>query len=72
MVDEIEVKSVLNKQKKRDSWFLNEYSVNPYMGCPFCIYCYARGSKYGKNLRKNLSVKINAPKVFEKQLYSVQ
>lgn len=24
-----EVKSILNKHKKRDSWFLDDYSVNP-------------------------------------------
>jgi DNA repair photolyase len=59
----------LNKHKKRDSWFLDDYSVSPYSGCSFnCIYCYTRGSKYGKNLAKNLSVKINAPEILEKQL----
>jgi len=26
------VKSVLNKHKNRDSWFLDDYSVNPYEG----------------------------------------
>lgn len=69
MIDEIQVKSVLNKHKRRDTWFLDDYSVNPYSGCSFnCIYCYTRGSKYGVNLAKSLSVKINAPEIFEKQL----
>lgn len=69
MVNEIRVKSVLNKQKKRDSWFLNDYSVNPYEGCSFnCIYCYIRGSKYGENIVGALSAKANAPEVLEKQL----
>jgi hypothetical protein len=27
MVNEIYVKSILNKHKKRDSWFLDDYSV---------------------------------------------
>jgi DNA repair photolyase len=41
MVKEIKVKSILNKHKKRDGWFLDDYSVNPYYGCPFnCVYCY--------------------------------
>jgi DNA repair photolyase len=69
MVNEIKVKSILNKHKKRDDWFLDDYSVNPYEGCSFnCIYCYIRGSKYGENMAKTLSVKINAPKLLEKQL----
>ena len=69
MVNEIQVKSVLNKHKKRDDWFLDDYSVNPYSGCSFnCIYCYIRGSKYGENMAKTLSAKINAPELLEKQL----
>ena len=69
MVNEIQVKSILNKHKKRDDWFLDDYSVNPYSGCSFnCIYCYIRGSKYGENMAKTLSAKINAPKLLEKQL----
>jgi len=69
MVNEIQVKSILNKHKKRDDWFLDDYSVNPYFGCSFnCTYCYIRGSKYGENLVKTLSVKVNAPELLEKQL----
>ena len=69
MANEIKVKSILNKHKKRDDWFLDDYSVNPYSGCSFnCIYCYIRGSKYGENMAKMLSAKINAPDVLEKQL----
>lgn len=53
MVDEIQVKSILNKHKKRDDWFLDEYSVNPYSGCSFnYIYCYIRGSKYGETWQR--------------------
>ena len=66
---EIQIKSILNKHKKRDDWFLDDYSVNPYSGCSFnCIYCYIRGSKYGENMAETLSVKINAPEILEKQL----
>ncbi len=69
MINEIRVKSILNKHKKRDDWFLDDYSINPYSGCSYnCIYCYIRGSKYGENMAKTLSVKINAPEVLEKQL----
>ncbi|MCD6530566.1 radical SAM protein [Candidatus Bathyarchaeota archaeon] len=69
MVNKILVKSVLNKHRRRDDWFLDDYSVNPYFGCSFnCIYCYVRGSKYGANMAKNLSVKVNAPEILERQL----
>ncbi len=64
-----EVRSVLNKHKKRDSWFLDDYSVNPYEGCSCnCLYCYIRGSKYGENMEDGLIVKSNALEVLEKQL----
>lgn len=69
MPREIEVKSVLNKTKKRDPWFLDDYTFNPYSSCSFnCLYCYIRGSKYGTNLEQSLSVKKNAIEVLDKQL----
>lgn len=62
-------RSVLNKHKQRDSWFLDDYSVNPYEGCSCnCQYCYIRGSKYGINMTEMLAVKSNAPGILEKQL----
>jgi DNA repair photolyase len=68
-LQEIEVKSVLNKKKNRDSWFLDDFTLNPYEGCSFnCQYCYIRGSKYGENMADTLSVKINGPDVLDKQL----
>ncbi|MBI5857413.1 MAG: radical SAM protein [Sphingobacteriales bacterium] len=64
-----QVKSVLNKHKKRDSWFLDDYSVNPYEGCSCnCLYCYIRGSKYDENMDEGLAVKANALQILEKQL----
>lgn len=66
-----QVTSVLNKRKQRDSWFLDDYSVNPYEGCSCnCQYCYIRGSKYGENMEEKLAVKINSLEVLEKQLAS--
>lgn len=69
MAKEIEVKSVLNRKKQRDSWFLDDYTVNLYSSCSFnCLYCYIRGSKYGHNLATSLSVKINAIEILDRQL----
>lgn len=69
MPREIETKSILNKTKRRDPWFLDDYTLNPYSACSFnCLYCYIRGSKYGENLEQSISVKINAPELLEKQL----
>ncbi len=64
----VKVESVLNKHRKRDSWFLDDYSVNPYYGCQFaCIYCYTRGGSYGREPHK-LAAKVNAPEVLDRQL----
>lgn len=69
MINKIKSKSVLNKNKKRDDWFLEDYTLNPYLGCSFnCIYCYVNGSKYGLNISQGISVKINAPDVLYRQL----
>ena len=64
-----DVKSILNKHKKRDSWFLDDYSINPYEGCGFnCTYCYVHGSKYGENLAEKIVVKKDAAAILDKQL----
>ena len=69
MTKGIVVKTILNKHKKRDSWFLDDYSLNPYQLCEFnCVYCYIRGSKYGENMKNGLAVKVNAPTLLEKEL----
>lgn len=62
-------KSILNKTKRRDSWFLDDYTVNPYSGCSFnCLYCYIRGSKYGIYMQEKMAVKENAAVLLDKQL----
>jgi DNA repair photolyase len=64
-----QVKSILNKHKKRDNWFLDEYSINPYEGCGFnCTYCYVHGSKYGENLAEKIVIKKDAAIILDKQL----
>jgi DNA repair photolyase len=68
-ISKIQVKSILNKHKKRDSWFLSDYTINPYYGCSInCLYCYIRGSKYGGNTTHRTSAKANAPEILVKQL----
>jgi len=62
----VQVKSVLNRHRRRDGWFLDDCSHNPYYGCAYgCIYCYIRRGKYGRNY---LSIKINASTALSKGL----
>jgi len=69
MLRQVAVTSVLNKTKRRDAWFLDDYTVNPFSGCAFnCLYCYIRGSKYGEHMEEKLSLKSNVLEVLEKQL----
>lgn len=69
MVREVKVKSVINKLKHRDDWFLVDYTINPFMGCAFnCVYCYIHGSKYGGEYTTILQVKTNAPEILHRQL----
>lgn len=69
MINEINAKTLLNKNKKRDDWFLGNYPLNPYGGCSMaCIYCYTNGSKYGGNYGVRVSAKINAVPILKKQL----
>lgn len=71
MPQNIQVKTILNKTKRRDPWFLDEYTVNPYSGCSFnCQFCYIRGSKYGINMEEKLSIKTNAAALLDKQLHN--
>jgi DNA repair photolyase len=65
----MQVKSLLNKTKRRDPWFLDDYTINPYSGCSFnCTFCYIRGSKYGENMARSMQVKDNAIEVLDRQL----
>jgi len=69
MPTDIQVKSILNKTRQRDNWFLDDYTINPYSGCSFnCLFCYIRGSKYGTHMEEKLSVKANAVELLDKQL----
>jgi DNA repair photolyase len=72
MPREVIAKTILNKKKKPDEWFLDDYTLNPYSSCSFnCLYCYIRGSKYGIHMEEKLAVKTNAPELLEKQLQNL-
>lgn len=56
------VNSIFNKRKGKRNFnlFLEDYTLNSYMGCSFdCVYCYINGSKYA-NETCNYYVKSNA------------
>ncbi|MDR1722125.1 MAG: radical SAM protein [Methanobrevibacter sp.] len=63
-----EVKSILNKSKGKRSFFMEDYTLNPYMGCQFdCSYCYINGSKYANNTNEYY-IKVNAYQLLKTQL----
>lgn len=58
----------MNQRKGERGFFLEDYTLNPYMGCSFdCSYCYVNGSKYAKNTSYCV-VKSNAYDVLYNQL----
>jgi DNA repair photolyase len=68
-VNEIQVKSILQKSNLPESI----YVINPYTGCVHgCVYCYARFMKrftaHAEAWGSFVDAKINAPKVLENQL----
>ena len=68
-VKQVFARSVLNRHKRRDAWFLDDYSLNPYVGCGYgCVYCYVHGSKYGSRSAEGLGIKVNAPAVLAREL----
>jgi len=69
MLKHVEAKTILNKTKRRDPWFLDDYTLNPYSACSFnCLFCYIRGSKYGEHMENSLAVKTNSVELLKKQL----
>lgn len=70
-VKEIEARTILQKRKKIDSWFLSCYSMNLYRGCMHnCIYCDGRADKYNVQgtFGKDVAVKVNAPDILKREL----
>jgi DNA repair photolyase len=71
MISEINAKSILQKHKKIDSWFLTHYGINLYRGCIHnCLYCDGRAEKYQVEgeFGRDISVKINAIELLDREL----
>ncbi len=59
----------LTNIKKRENWFLGDYTLNSYAGFSMGgIYCYTHGSKYGDNHGVKVAVKSNAIPILKKEL----
>jgi DNA repair photolyase len=68
---EIEAKSILNKAKKIDSWFLSMGGMNIYRGCQHnCAYCDGRAESYSVEgeFGKDVAVKVNAAGLLNRAL----
>jgi len=66
-IREILVKTILSKSK------IFDWTINPYIGCQYgCTYCYARFIKrftgHKEEWGEFIDVKINAPKMLEKEI----
>jgi len=68
--EEVQAKSLLSKRIEADGWFHSNYSMNIYRGCQFsCAYCDGMAEHYHvDNFRDHIRVKINAPRILEKEL----
>ncbi len=71
MIKEIEGKVLLSRNKMPSGWFGCKYLFNIYRGCEHkCIYCDSRSLCYQIENFDDLHVKINSPKLLEKELKS--
>jgi DNA repair photolyase len=71
IIKEIEVKSILRKHKRIDSWFVSCYGMNFYRGCAHnCVYCDGRAEKYQVEgeFGEEVAVKINAIDILRREL----
>lgn len=70
-IKEIEAKSIINRRKRVDSWFLSDTGMNLYRGCSHnCIYCDGRAEGYYTNgiFGEDIEVKVNGPELVKKEL----
>ncbi|AGN17293.1 radical SAM protein [Methanobrevibacter sp. AbM4] len=63
-----EVKSIFTKRNNERKLFLEDFTINPYLGCSFnCSYCYINGSKYAGST-DSYYVKSNAIELTKSEL----
>jgi DNA repair photolyase len=70
-ITEIQSKSILNKHKRIDSWFVSRYGFNIYRGCLHaCAYCDGRAEKYRVEgtFGEHITVKTNAAELLDRAL----
>jgi DNA repair photolyase len=70
-ISEVEAKSVLNKHKRIDPWFISRYSLNVYRGCGHaCAYCDGRAEAYRVegSFGEDITVKVNVVEVLKREL----
>ena len=69
-MEQVTVKSILNRRKHgRDPWFLEDYTLNPYLACSLgCPWCYVKGSYYGASSSREAREKANALELLDRQL----
>ena len=71
MIRETRAKTILNKHKRIDSWFMSSCGMNIYRGCAHnCAYCDGRSEKYRVNgdFGAEIMAKVNAPELLQKSL----
>lgn len=69
MIEEIEAKSILVKNKYPNQWFGVQYTMNIYKGCQHgCIYCDSRSECYRIENFDNILVKTNAVELLKNEL----
>lgn len=70
MIQEVEVKGILNPVRQPDNWFGLKYNMNLYRGCQHrCIYCDSRSRCYQiEHFDRDVIVKVNAVDLLQEQL----
>jgi len=70
MIEEVQVKGILNPVPQPDDWFGLKYNMNLYRGCQHrCIYCDSRSRCYQiEHFDRDVIVKVNAVDLLREQL----
>ncbi len=72
---ETTARTILQRSKVTDSWFVSKYGMNLYRGCEHaCAYCDGRAEKYRVegDFGRDIRVKTNAPELLRRELGRVK